>query len=742
MELSGLSGGQAAILPDHPINRGLPLSEAVTFQLQILSQLTQLLHADTALGPRLNSFFTLLRQAIPYRDGRLTCWLQSARPGTQRQQYYSPDGWPYAWDDELTRTVALKGQFEVRTIVLQARASEGQRLPAQQVSYLGAPIFWGGRLWGVFELRGERVGSFDQQASEVISSLLPQLAAAIMTEGKRQHGEAIIPFDALVPVDISPTAQIQLARMSRDLEEPLTLPQLLARVLDAALEGSGAEAGAISLVEPQNGEIVLQEYRGYPPGWPGIELQPGQRQRWTWDVGLTGRAARSGRPLLVRDVAQEPEARNNGSGMRAELAAPIIIEGQAAAVITLDSPRSDAFGERELAFVTALCEKAAIPLKRALGYQAILEASTHLGQVFSSLPTGLALLDTSGKVVRANPSWSAIWGLKQSSPPNGFHVAIDLVEVLLPRLQEPLRLTDFCAENQRLPAKTQTLQVQLINPVQELQVLSVPTRDSQNQITGRLWAVSDVTKEREVDRLKNEFVSIVSHELRTPLTSILGYTELLLNREFKAEERQQFVKTVYDEAGRLSELVEDLLGVSRLEAGKVKLQQWVVFLRQLIAELTNQLNTALKQHRLLIRQDDTVPAVYIDRDKIKQVLHNLLTNAIKYSRPGTEIELAIRQARVRDLPADHPVGRWVIISVRDQGIGIAPEDLPRIWERFYRVDNTNTRQIGGTGLGLNITKALVELHGGRIWAESVVGEGSSFHFTVPVAKDPPGRLVG
>jgi signal transduction histidine kinase len=184
-----------------------------------------------------------------------------------------------------------------------------------------------------------------------------------------------------------------------------------------------------------------------------------------------------------------------------------------------------------------------------------------------------------------------------------------------------------------------------------------------------------------------------------------------------------------------------LLGVSRLEAGKVKLQQWVVFLRQLIAELTNQLNTALKQHRLLIRQDEDVPAVYIDRDKIKQVLHNLLTNAIKYSRPGTEIELVIRQARVRDLPADHPIGRWVIISVRDQGIGIAPEDLPRIWERFYRVDNTNTRQIGGTGLGLNITKALVELHGGRIWAESIIGEGSSFHFTLPATKDSPTRLT-
>jgi signal transduction histidine kinase len=720
------------------------MSDPITLQLHIMAQLTQLLHADSAFGPRLNSFFSLLRQAIAYRDGRLTCWLQSARPGTQRQQYYSPDGWPYVWDDELTRTVALGGQLHQRTITVQARSRESGLLPIPQASYLGAPIFWGGRLWGVFELRDDKPGSFDLPAQEVVAGLLPQLAAAIMTEGKRQHGETIVPFDAHAPIDLTPGGQIQLARISRDLEEPLNLPQLLSRVLDAALEGSNAEAGAISLVEQNSGELVLQEHRGYPAGWLGLDKAADQRQRWNWDVGLTGRAARNGRALLVRDVANDPAMHNGSSGMRAELAAPILIDGISAAVITLHSPRADAFDERELAFVTALCERAATPLKRALGYQAMLEASTHLGQVFSSLPTGLALLDVSGKVVRANPAWSTIWGLKQPLAQAHFHVAIDLVEVLLPRLQDPLRLTEFCAENQRLPASTQIAQVQLINPIQELQVLSVPTRDSQNQITGRLWAVSDMTREREVDRLKNEFVSIVSHELRTPLTSILGYTELLLSREFNPDERQQFVKTVYDEAGRLAELVEDLLGASRLEAGKVKLQQWVVVLRQIIAELTNQLNTALKHHRLLIRHEDPVPMVYIDRDKIKQVLHNLLTNAIKYSRPGTEIELSIRQARVRDLPADHPRGRWVLVSVRDQGIGIAPEDLPRIWERFYRVDNTNTRQIGGTGLGLNITKALVELHGGRIWAESSVGEGSNFHFTLPVAKQAelPARLGG
>lgn len=114
------------------------------------------------------------------------------------------------------------------------------------------------------------------------------------------------------------------------------------------------------------------------------------------------------------------------------------------------------------------------------------------------------------------------------------------------------------------------------------------------------------------------------------------------------------------------------------------------------------------------------------------MIFNLLTNAIKYSPKGGEIALTIEESPPALLPSDHPPGEWVRIAIYDQGMGIAPEDLPRIWDRFFRVDNTNTRRIGGTGLGLSITKALVELHGGRIWAESRLGQGSSFFFTLPL----------
>jgi len=166
----------------------------------------------------------------------------------------------------------------------------------------------------------------------------------------------------------------------------------------------------------------------------------------------------------------------------------------------------------------------------------------------------------------------------------------------------------------------------------------------------------------------------------------------------------------------------------------VRLNQWAVSLRQIVSDLTTQLNNQISgKHTMLIDIPPHLPPVYADRDKVRQVLVNLITNAVKYSPNGGEIRLTISDNV--ELPPDHPRGKFVRIAVSDQGIGIAPEDLPRIWERFYRVDNGNTRRIGGTGLGLSIARALVELHGGRIWAESKLNKGSTFYFTLPVATD-------
>jgi signal transduction histidine kinase len=696
----------------------------------LLTSLARTLASDRSFVARVHDMFVLLREAVTFHDGRLICWLEPIELGGIHEEFTTPECWPIGWDDERAWQVARDAQ-PARVVVTHPTPIENcvGDCPTE-LTYFGAPVTWLGQTWGVLELRAAGADALTSPEQTFIGNVLPLLAAAIAVEG--QGLEA--PTQRPRPDELTSRQVSLIAELRREIEAPLALTDLLRLLLTWALESTGAEAGAISLVDHERQELVVQVYEGYPREPFSRDTYGEPRRRWSWDIGIAGKVARTGRALLLRDVSRDPDALLATPEIRAELAVPMLVDGRTIAVLVLDSPRSSAFGESEFAFVQTICYAAAQPLRRALWYQLALENSTQLGQVFTSIPDGLALLDGNGRVLRHNAAWLTVWGLDPLDVVLSFHVPWDLVPQLLSRLTDPLSLSDFCATGQSNPTEVQTMTVILRDPHQELQLLSTPTRDSLGQLTGRLWIVSDVTREREADRLKSEFISIVSHELRTPLTSILGYTELLLARDFSPREQREFVKTVYDQANHLSQIVEDLLGISRLEAGAVKLNQWIVSLRQLVSELTAQLNSYLSnRHRIVIHMPQRLPPAYVDRDKIKQIMVNLLTNAVKYSPRGGEVALTIDE--VSELPHEHPEGRFLKISIRDQGIGIATEDIPRIWERFYRVDNSNTRRIGGTGLGLAITKALVELHGGRIWVESEPGKGSVFHFTVPVATE-------
>ncbi len=679
--------------------------------LSLIGDAARLLGEERPFAARVQELMAQLHRSIAFRDARLTCWPHGDGPAGPADQYVDLDGWRDAWDDDLLNAVA-----ERRTALRRPIGAE--------LWYYGAPIVWAGQLWGAIELRAPGPDALGARDQALIGTLLPMIAAAIITE----RGGALARAGAAPlarPGELSAGQRSALAEIGAELEEPSDLNALLAALLRWSLDSTGAEAGSISLIDHERQEVVLQAYQGYSVAPLGQDALGQPQRRRAWEQTIVGKVARDGRAVLLRDVSKDRDHQPVVPEVRAELVFPITHAGLALAVLQLDSPRAAAFGEGEVAFIRALCEAAVQPIRRALRTQELLEASTQLSQVFSSMPTGLALLDMQGRVLRHNPAWLSVWGLGPLELNGSFQVPWDLVPLLLPRLAEPLALTDFAAAGQRSPTEILSAMVQLRGPHQELQILSVPTSDSLAQLTGRLWVVSDVTREREADRVKSEFVSVVSHELRTPLTSILGYTELLLARDFAPKEQKEFIKTVYDEASHLSQIVEDLLGVSRLESGRVRINQWVVSMRQLISEVIAQINIHLtSRHRMVIDLPPQLPPAYVDRDKVKQILFNLLTNAVKYSPKGGEITMSA--VELEALPEDHPPGRWLRVAVTDQGIGIAAEDLPRIWERFYRVDNSNTRRIGGTGLGLSIVKSLVELHGGKIGFSSEPGKGTTF----------------
>ena len=252
---------------------------------------------------------------------------------------------------------------------------------------------------------------------------------------------------------------------------------------------------------------------------------------------------------------------------------------------------------------------------------------------------------------------------------------------------------------------------------------------------------------QEADRVKSQFLANMSHELRTPMNAVIGYTELLLEGTYGplTGQQQDRLQKVVRNAKSLLQLINDILDISKIEAGRLVLNLSPANLRDVItASLQTVEPLAREKHlHLDIDVDRSLPRVVLDEVRIKQVLDNLLANAVKFTERGN---VAIRATCWQEgdtrspivWPGSPPGGAWVLVGVSDTGIGIAREDLTKIFEAFRQADNSTTRRYGGTGLGLAIARELVEMHGGAIWAESVVGNGSTFYFTLPLKGDGRG----
>lgn len=242
---------------------------------------------------------------------------------------------------------------------------------------------------------------------------------------------------------------------------------------------------------------------------------------------------------------------------------------------------------------------------------------------------------------------------------------------------------------------------------------------------GAVLVLHDITEMRRLERVRRDFVANVSHEFKTPLTAIQGFAETLLGGALEDEaNRRRFVEIIREHARRLARLTDDLLKLSRIEAGKYEVVLQPVNVAALASGCVDTARIKTEPKGLTIATDipDGLPDVRGDAAQLSEVLQNLLDNAIQYTPAGGRIEVSAALQ-----------GRDVVFTVSDTGIGIPESDLERIFERFYRVDAARSREAGGTGLGLSIARHIVDSHGGRIWVESAVGQGSRFHFRIPTA---------
>jgi two-component system phosphate regulon sensor histidine kinase PhoR len=247
-------------------------------------------------------------------------------------------------------------------------------------------------------------------------------------------------------------------------------------------------------------------------------------------------------------------------------------------------------------------------------------------------------------------------------------------------------------------------------------------QDSENNEIGVLIVLNDVTRIRRLDIIRKDFVANVSHELKTPITSIKGFVETLLDGAYeKPEDAKRFLEIIAKQTNRLNAIIEDLLSLSRIEQDDEKIELALTPVKQVLTAATQvcELNSKAKKIRVNLDCPENLKAT-INPHLLEQAVVNLIDNSIKYSKPQSEIQISATQKDQK-----------ISIQVRDNGCGIAEEDLPRLFERFYRVDKSRSRELGGTGLGLAIVKHIVQTHQGTITVESQLDQGSTFTIQLP-----------
>jgi signal transduction histidine kinase len=361
-------------------------------------------------------------------------------------------------------------------------------------------------------------------------------------------------------------------------------------------------------------------------------------------------------------------------------------------------------------------------------YQAAEARRRQLQTILDSTPSPVIIADEHGRRVMTNAAGRALFGELVDDPGGEEFPYTEIVGFAHPdgtayrRGELPLdvALTDGEAIHER-----ELVAVRRDGGRRTLLVNAAPLPGEQGRPAGAVAVFRDVTAAREAEQLKDDFLSLVSHELRTPLTTVLGAARTLRRHrgQLDAATLDGLLDDIGNEAERLGRLVGNMLDLSHIRAGRLRLETEPVLLGPLIRRTLELVATALTGKTVVMRLPDDLPPVEGDAGRVEQIVRNLLENAAKYVPTGGRIEISARTEAAA-----------VVTTVADDGPGIPPEHLDRIFERFHRVEGS-AQLASGAGLGLYLTRHLVEAHGGRLWVESQPGRGSAFSFSLPIAHD-------
>ncbi len=503
--------------------------------------------------------------------------------------------------------------------------------------------------------------------------------------------------------------QIELLyEVTTHLNTDLSLEKVMSRILSQAMGKVGATRGSIFLLD-EAGQVTdrILARENLAPEVSSLVV------RGVMERGLAGWIVKSKKGALVHDVLADERwmvLPDHAGHVRSAVAVPFLRRDQVQGMLFLTHPEVGRFRQEHLDLLTSIANQAAIAIQNARLYEWAENERRTLAAVLDSSADAVLVTDREGRILLANPAAYQALGVENHPAPLG---EVLHHQALRAFLEEAGARDGTVSENVKL-SDGRTLSVSV-----------APVRDREGITIGRVAVMHDVTYLVALDEIKSRFVATVSHDLKAPLTAIRGFAELIQAVGPLNEDQTDFAQRIRKVTENMTRLVTNLLDLGRIEAG-LGVERKPLNLRDILVSSKYDLAIAAHEKEILveIQVPPDIPVVQGDAFRLQQVMANYLGNAIKYTPRGGRVWIRV-ESRVGE----------VVVSVSDTGIGIPPADLPHVFEKFYRVQDSRVAEQEGSGLGLAIARSIIGEHGGKVWVESTLGKGSTFCFSLPLSTE-------
>jgi len=515
-----------------------------------------------------------------------------------------------------------------------------------------------------------------------------------------------------------------LFEISVSLGSSLDMDRMLSNVFEKISEFCGASAVTIALLQDDESITIrasmgLQESRANKYKLMVKDIDPYYYKRVFKDQ----------KSLFFRNIEEEKYADflRDTVLIRPDTSSfyifPLVYQDKTSGVMAVSCRKANMLSKKKLKFLEIISNHLAVSLENARLFHETTSKKDELNAIVHNMGDGVLTFDRDKKVISFNKAAERITGIKSADA-----IGNNLKSVLVLRPEEgrdggDMEQTSVDDYTSELSLKWEGYLTTPDGKERFISAIPTPLKGITGKIEGGILVIRDFSREKEVEQLKSDFVSYVSHELRSPLTSIKGYTTMLIHHgsRFDDARKEEFLQIINNEIDRLARLIRNLLDLSKIESGKFDINKVKISIPVLAERVINTHKITSAEHTLEYTFSEDFPQVYADSDQIEQALNNLVSNGIKYSPHGGKVNIG-----------GEFTGEKVIIYVEDEGPGIAPEKADKIFEKFYRITGPGGTKIVGTGLGLFITRSIINAHGGHIWVEKKTnGQGSKFCFSLP-----------